>query len=138
MVSTLTMMTKLRDVIVGSDAGTGERVYLATVPQDAEYPHVVVDIISRTESPTQDVGSAVDEFRVQLNVAAKAASGNSAANVALTNADAIRTALSRTDIGSNGFYSVQEVNMITDWLPEPGVFLVTTDYMIRVVEEQGN
>lgn len=138
MVSTLTMMTKLRDVIVASDAGTGERVYLSAVPQDAVYPYVVVDIISRTEAMTQDVGSAVDEFRVQIDVAAKAANGNSAANVALSNADAIRTALTRRDIGDNGFYSVQEVNMITDWLPEPGVFLVTTDYMIRVVTEQGD
>jgi hypothetical protein len=138
MVNTFVMLDVLRDVIVGSDAGTGERVYLSQVPQDAAYPYAVIEIISRTEAPTQDVGSAVDEYRVQIDVAAKPASGNSAQSVAIQNADAIRAAISRMDLGGNGFYSVQETNMRTDYLPELGVFIASNDYIVRVVAEQGD
>jgi hypothetical protein len=138
MVSTFTMLDVLRDTIVGSDAGTGERVYLSQVPQDASYPYAVIEVISRTEAPTQDVGSAVDEYRVQIDIAAKPAAGNSAQLIALQNADAVRLAISRIDLGANGFYSVQETNMRTDYLPELGVFIASNDYIIRVVSQQGD
>lgn len=131
----------LRSLILTADIGGtmfGDRVYFSQAPQDKTFPMVVFDVISRSESPTQDKGSAVDEYRFQVDVMAKTTASKSAAEAAHEAAHAVRTVLTRKDNSALGsefdylFDTVQEVNHITDYVPDYDVYRVTNDYLIRV------
>lgn len=131
----------MRELILTADIfGTmfEDRVYFSQAPQDKEFPMVVFDIISRSESPTQDDGSAVDEYRFQVDVMAKSTSGKSAAQAAHEAAHAVRNVLSRKDnratneVFSYQFDTIQEVNHITDYVPDLDIYRVSNDYLIRV------
>jgi hypothetical protein len=128
----------LRDTAIAAETDAASRIYLTFAPQSASYPKVVMDIVSRVESPSQDLGSEVDVYRIQVDVFAKNGSARSGFDQAATIMHELREAWSRT--GNNDDYnnvidSVQEVGYRTDFLIDAsneGVFLVSSDYLIRV------
>lgn len=125
----------VRDKIIAASTSAGSKVYISAAPQSVAYPYVVVEIISRGESPTQDSGSAVDVYRVQVDCWAKSGSSTSGFSTVSTLAEAVRTALSRqTDYATYDYDidGVQEVNLITDYIPEIEVYRETNDYLIRI------
>ncbi len=125
----------LRDKIVAANTDAGSSVYVGTAPQGTRPPYVVMEIISRTEALTQDSGSAVDTYRVQIDVWAKNTSSESGFKTCHDIADAVRTAISRvTDVSTYGhdIDGVQEVNHFTDFVPEIELYRVSNDYLIRV------
>lgn len=110
-------------------------VYVGVAAQGAEYPFVVIEIVSRNESETQDSGSAVDTYRVQVDCYAKSDNTLSGYATAAALADGIRAVLSRaTDYSSYNYDidGVQEANHLTDYIPEIEVYRATNDYMIRI------
>lgn len=129
----------VRDVVVNTNKA-GQRVYMDQAPQSAASPFVVISIVSREESPTQDDGSAVDEYRVQIDCYAKATSSLSAFAICNDLSEAIRSDLSRDtytyDAGdpqyANNVDGVQESNYFTDYIPEIDLQRISTDYMIRI------
>lgn len=132
----------LRDkaILAGTDAGS--RIYVAQAPQSATYPLVVLSIISRVPTPTQDNGSAVDTFRIQVDCYSKQSrtiSDLSAFEVAHDVDNALRSVWSRSSSGlgdyDNGIDSVQEDNSFDDFIPDFDLYRVSTDYFIRVVGE---
>lgn len=125
----------VRDKIIAASTTAGSKIYTGVAPQSAAYPYVVIDIVSRGEAPTQDAGSAVDTYRVQVDCWAKSGSSTSGLNTVSTLADNIRTALSRqTDYTTYDFDidGVQEANHLTDYIPEIEVYRDTNDYLIRI------
>lgn len=129
----------LRDTAIAADTDIGERIYMSMAPQNATYPLAVMEIISRVETLTQDSGSAVDTYRVQVDVFSKEGS-TSGFFQASTIASELRTAWSRqsnTDDYNNAIDSVQETNYLSDYDPDLGVARVTNDYLIRINPEAG-
>lgn len=123
----------VRDKILTTDADLP--VYTGVAAQGATYPFVVIEIVSRDESETQDSGSAVDTYRVQVDCYAKSDSSASGYATAAGLSDGIRTALSRaTDYSSYNYDidGVQEAGHLTDYIPEIEVYRATNDYMIRI------
>jgi len=132
----------LRDsaILAGTDAGS--RIYVAQAPQSSTYPLVVMSIVSRVPTPTQDNGSAVDTFRIQVDTYAKQSRSISdldAFTVAHDVDNALRSTWSRTSSGlgdyDNGIDSVQEDNSFDDFIPDMDLYRVSTDYFVRVVGE---
>ena len=123
----------VRDKILTTDAD--RPVYTGVAAQGATYPFVVIEIVSRDESETQDSGSAVDTYRVQVDCYAKSDSSASGYATAAGLSDGIRTALSRaTDYTTytHDIDGVQEAGHLTDYIPEIEVYRATNDYMIRI------
>lgn len=129
-----------RAVAVAASTAASSRIYINESPQSAAYPHVVMSIISREPSPTQDSGSAVDTYRIQVDCYAKPSTTQSAFKVASTLADNIRVAVSRAYNEADYdqiIDSVQEANYFTDQIPDIDLFRVSNDYMVRVKPEAG-
>lgn len=125
----------VRNKIVAASTEAGSQIYTGVAVQGAAYPFVVVEIVSRDESETQDSGSAVDTFRVQVDCYAKSDGSTSGYEKAARISDQIRSALSRStdyttyDCDIDG---VQEAGHLTDYIPEIEVYRATNDYMIRI------
>lgn len=116
-------------------------VFVNHAPQSATYPFIIATVVSREPSPTQDSGSAVDTYRVQLDVYAKATASVSAFDAAETIAHNARVAISRTygiamvwDSFTKSVVidGVQEDNSFSEYIEDIMVCRVSTDYMIRV------
>lgn len=115
---------------IEADTDAASRIYFSQAPQSAAYPFVVIDIVSRTETPTQDSGSAVDTYRIQADVWAKASTTQSAFAIASGISTDLREVWSRqTDTYIDG---IQEVNYFTDYDAELQAQRVSNDYMVRV------
>ena len=112
-------------------AAVSSRIYIEQGQFEAGYPNVVISVVSREESPTQDTGSAIDEYRVQVDVYARPSSGASAFAAADDIAHKLRAAWSRQN--DTKIESIQEAGYRTDHYPENDVVLVSNDYMIRVL-----
>lgn len=127
----------LRDRGILADTEAGERIYLSQAPPSAEMPYVVMEIISNLEAPTQDDGSAVDTFRIQVDVYAKNTSIASGFETAAGIEYALRVNWSRTASQEgdydNGIQSVQESGYRTAFYTDLDAQLVSRDYMVRVV-----
>lgn len=130
----------LRDtaILTGTDAGS--RIYVTQAPQSATYPLVVISLVSRVPSPTQDNGSAVDTFRIQVDSYAKQSNTISDLNAFVVAHDvdnALRSTWSRSSSDpldyDTGIDSVQEDNSFDDFIPDLNLYRVSTDYFIRVV-----
>lgn len=138
-----TALHYLRNKAVAASTSAGSRVYTSHAQQTAIKPYVVMDIISRVESPTQDSGSAVDTFRIQVDCYAegvKSGTTMSAFKQADTLAQALREAWSRTSDGlnyDNNIDSVQEAGYLTDRFPDLAVQRVSNDYFVRVKSGTG-
>jgi hypothetical protein len=128
----------LVDAAISADTDLGSRIYMSQAPQPATYPLAVMEIVSREESPTQYSGSAMDTFRIQVDVFAKNGSSRSGFEAAHTLADQLRVAWARdanyTNLGS--IDGIQEVNHSSDFVPDFDVYRVTNDYMIRVIDPE--
>jgi hypothetical protein len=130
----------MRDTAIAAGTDIGSRIYMSIAPQNAALPFAVMEIISRVESPTQDSGSAVDVYRIQVDVFAKASTTASGFEQAHDIASNLRQAWSRQtdeltyDHAITGF---QEVNHLTDFDPDYNAYRVSNDYMVRVNEEGG-
>lgn len=122
----------LRSTAITADTDLGERIYMSVAPQSAAFPYAVMEIVSRVESPTQDSGSAVDTYRIQVDVYAKAGSGTSGFETASTIAHDLRVAWSRE--AGDSVDSIQESNYFSDFIPDLNVNRVSNDYMIRVLQ----
>ncbi len=129
----------MRDLAVEADTDAGGNVYISIAKQNSGYPIVVMDIISREEAPTQDSGSAVDTYRVQVDIFTKTSRDGgdaSAFETAHNISFALRNAWSRHQslIGDfdNAINSIQEVDHRTDFFPDNGVYQVSNDYMVRM------
>jgi hypothetical protein len=115
---------------IEADTDAASRIYFSQAPQGAAFPFVVIDIVSRTETPTQDSGSAVDTYRFQVDVWARATSSVSAFAIASGISTDLREVWSRqTDTYIDG---IQEVNFFTDYDGELLAQRVSNDYMVRV------
>jgi hypothetical protein len=115
---------------IEADTDAASRIYFSQAPQGAAFPFVVIDIVSRTETPTQDSGSAVDTYRFQVDVWARATSSVSAFAIASGISTDLREVWSRqTDTYIDG---IQEVNYFTDYDGELLAQRVSNDYMVRV------
>lgn len=128
----------LRDTAILTATDAGSRIYMSVAPQNTTYPAVTLEIISRTESPTQQLGSAVDTYRIQVDTYAKNdGAGLSGFVTAHDVANALRSTWSRTSSASGdyttGIDSVQEVGHFTDYVPELDLYRVSNDYMVRVI-----
>jgi hypothetical protein len=123
----------LRDTAILADTDIGERIYMSIAPQPAVYPLAVMEIVSRTPSPTQDSGSAVDTYRIQVDVFAQATSESSAFEQASTIAHDLRVAWSRE--AGDTIDSIQEDSYFSDYLADQKVQQVSNDYMIRVLPD---
>lgn len=123
-------------VLAATDASA--RIYMNQSPQNASYPHVVMSIISREESPTQDSGSAVDTLRIQVDCYAKPSTTESGFRIASRLSDDIRVAASRATNESDYdqiIDGIQEANYLTDYIEDIDLYRVTNDYMVRVKPE---
>lgn len=136
-IKVLDMLEWLRSTIVAEEYEGGTLgVFTIEAPQTATYPQVIMNIVSRAESPTQDSGSAVDTYRIQIDVWAKSTSTASGLYTSHLVANNIRQLISRT--GNPSSYnptiidSVQEANHFTDYIPDEGIYRVTNDYLIRI------
>lgn len=128
----------LQDYLTTEAIAVG-KVFINHAPQSATYPFIVATIITRDESPTQDSGSAVDTYRVQLDVYSQATSSASAFDLAETIAATVRTQLSRvagiamiTAAGTTIIDGVQESNSFSEYIHDIMVYRVSSDYFIRV------
>lgn len=137
--SSFTAVQFVRDQIINTGE-VGQRVYMDAAPQGSTYPLVVMSIISRSEAPTQDSGSAVDTYRIQVDTYAKATTSASSFSIASEIAEAIKVNLSRATYiydpldpeYAHTVDGVQEVNYFTDFIPEIEVHRITNDYLIRI------
>ena len=129
----------MRDMAVLANTDAGSRIYVSVAPQSSDYPLVVMKVISMAPSPTQDSGSAVDTFRIQVDSYAKQSrtiSDDSAFDTAHGLADTLRSTWSRN--GSTfGDYdhlidSIQEEDHREDFNTELETYRVSYDYMVRV------
>ena len=129
----------MRDMAVLANTDAGSRIYVSVAPQSVSYPLVVMKVISMAPSPTQDSGSAVDTFRIQVDSYAKQSrtiSDDSAFDTAHGLADTLRSTWSRN--GSTfGDYdhlidSIQEEDHREDFNTELETYRVSYDYMVRV------
>ncbi len=129
----------MRDMAVLANTDAGSRIYVSVAPQSVSYPLVVMNVISMAPSPTQDSGSAVDTFRIQVDSYAKQSrtiSDDSAYDTAHELADTLRSTWSRN--GSTfGDYdhlidSIQEEDHREDFNSELDLYRVSIDYMVRV------
>ncbi len=128
----------LRDTAIAANTDIGSRIYMSIAPQSATFPLAVMEIVSRVPTPTQDSGSAIDTYRVQVDVYAKGTTGFSGFETAHTVASELRTAWSRTTDEfsyDNAISGVQEQGHFTDFDSELQVFRVSNDYLIRVTPE---
>lgn len=128
----------LRDTAILTATDAGSRIYMSVAPQNTTYPAVTLEIISRTESPTQQLGSTVDTYRIQVDTYAKNdGAGRSGFETAHDVANALRSTWSRTSSAAGdydtGIDSVQEVGHFTDFVPELELYRVSNDYMVRVI-----
>jgi len=125
----------IRDLIVAADTDALSSVFISVAPQSASFPMVVIDMIDRVEYPTQSSGSAVDQYRVQLNIMAKASGAKSAFKVTHEISQAIRSAISRitdTTTYSHDIDGIQEAGHFSDFDSDIQVQRVVDDYIIRV------
>lgn len=128
-------ITYMRDMCIIADTDAASRIYPSVAPQSVAYPFVVLEIISREETPTQDSGSAVDTYRIQLDVFAQATTAKSAFTIAHEVAQTIRETISRSGDElnyDNAIDSVQEADHRTDYIPDLAVYNVQNDYFVRV------
>lgn len=130
----------MRDTAILSGTDAGSRIYVAQAPQSSTYPLVVMSIVSRVPTPTQDSGSAVDTFRIQVDTYAKQSRDISDLDAFVTAHDvdnALRSTWSRSssDPGDydTGIDSIQEDNSFDDFLTDLDLYRVSTDYFVRVV-----
>lgn len=124
------------DTAIAGGTDIGSRIYLKQAPQPAVFPLAVLDIISRVESPTQDSGSAVDTYRVQVDILTKNGS-TSGFKQADDIASDLRLIWSRVTDGTtytNHINGVQEEGYRTDFDSQLGVFTISSDYLIRVID----
>jgi hypothetical protein len=127
-----TVIEFVKDVV---ETNSSCSCFISIAPQGVSYPYAVIDIISRSEADTQALGSAVDTFRVQVDVFARPTNNDNAFNIAHDAAYAIRTNITRvfdTSNYENIIDGVQEVNHLTDFDPVTFIYRVTNDYLIRV------
>lgn len=132
----------MRDTAILAETDADSRIYTSIVPQSATYPLVVMDIISREESPTQDSGSACDYYRIQVDIFAKQSrdiAERSAFEMAHDIAFALRQTWSRTTSNTgdydNAIDSIQEVDHRTGFLTDMDLYHVSNDYIVRMVGE---
>lgn len=132
----------MRDTAILAGTDVGSRIYISIAPQSSTFPRVVMDIISREESPTQDSGSACDYYRIQVDVHSKQSrdiSERSAFVEAHDIAFALRQTWSRTTSNTgdydNAIDSIQEVDHRTGFLTDLDVYVVSNDYIVRMVGE---
>ncbi len=130
----------MRDTAILTNTDAASRIYVSGAPQSATYPLVVVKVISMAPSPTQDRGSEVDTFRIQVDTYAKQSndiSDISAFEQAHDVASALRTTWSRSASGpgdyDHGIDSIQEEDQREDFNSELSLYRVSNDYMVRVV-----
>lgn len=125
----------IRDLIITADTDAGSRVYLTTAPQSATYPLIVLDFVSGAFTPTQEDGSVLDTYRIQIDCLAEPSSSASAFVTAMELANEVRRAISRqedTENYTNTIDSIQEDAFRTAQFTEPDIYLVSFDYMVRV------
>lgn len=131
----------MRDMIIAADTAAEYRVFTGLAKQSELAPFVVLQIISRPVTPTQDSGSVLDTFRIQVDVFAKSDSQREDAEVAHEIANQIREAVSRTSDGlnyDNAIDSVQEDDLRDDYLPDLDLYNVSCDYFIRIKPGAGD
>lgn len=122
--------TKLNEYING-------RIYPVLADQGAEYPLIVLSVISRAESPTQDEDSAVDTTRVQADVIAKDSASGSGYKIATDTYNAFRAAVVRYggEIDTDDFEvlvdSVQSSNEGDDYDAELQLYRKRGDFFVR-------
>lgn len=130
----------MRSLAVQADTDAGGNVFVGNARQSAGYPLVVITVVSKSFTPTQDSGSAVDEIRVQVDTFAKTSKTDgdvSAFELAHTVDANLRAAWSRqTSLGNDAYDnlidSIQEVGGFEDSFPENDIYQVSTDYIVRV------
>jgi hypothetical protein len=126
----------VRQAINTAAPDLSNRIYITQAVQSAAFPLAVFSIISLTPTPTQDNGSAIDSFRVQVDVYAKASASNSGFVTANGLAQLIRTELSRDMVGDayDGYSIdlVQELGSFSDYDPILEVHRNSTDYSITI------
>jgi hypothetical protein len=133
----ITAVKFFRASVIAAATECGSRVYLNQAPQSAAFPYVVLSVVSREESPTQDSGSAVDTFRIQCDCYAKPSTTLSGFERVSIIAGLIRSQVSRSyDTGTYSHIvdSVQEVNYLTDYIEDIDLYRVTNDYLVRIIQ----
>ena len=124
----------LKTLIEAAATDASTRVYVGVAPQSAVYPMIVMDIVSSEETESQDSGSDVSRFRIQVDMWAKDTALESGFETATELDNDVRGAISRIRAASDSSFvdGVQEVNFLTDYMPEIDVYRVSRDYMVRV------
>ena len=124
----------LKTLIEAAATSASTRVYVGVAPQSAVYPMIVMDIVSSEETETQGSGSSVSRFRIQIDMWAKNTAAESGFETATELDNDVRGAISRIRAASDSSFvdGVQEVNFLTDYMPEIDVYRVSRDYMVRV------
>jgi len=112
----------------------GERIYTGLARQEDSYPYIVMDVISNTESPTQDEASAVDDYRVQVDFYAKN-STESGLKTVTDMSEAFKIAVNRKFNNTYPGYilqSVQSVGHTSDYDPVQQVSRIINDFIVKI------